>query len=109
MSFRHLGTVQHCFSAIKRVCSFTDCILILLNVNDDDDDDTQITIIIKHPLSKAFVLYIRSLYYVNLTWILHVLSTLLLLLLMGINDNLIAWHCYELRLTQNLNENQINN
>jgi len=35
MSFCHLGTVQHCLSVVKRVWSFTDCILVTMN-NDDD-------------------------------------------------------------------------
>jgi len=36
MSFWQLETVQHCLSAVKRVLTFTDCILVTLNVNDDD-------------------------------------------------------------------------
>jgi len=35
----HLGTVDHCLSAVNRVWSFVDCILVTLN--DDDDDDKQ--------------------------------------------------------------------
>jgi len=33
-----MGTVQHCLSAVKRVWSFTECILVTLNGNDDDDE-----------------------------------------------------------------------
>jgi len=35
MSFCHLGTVQHCLSAVKRVGKFTDWVLATINVNDD--------------------------------------------------------------------------
>jgi len=30
--------VLHCLSAVMRVSSFVDCVLMTLNVNDEDDD-----------------------------------------------------------------------
>jgi len=39
MSFWQLEAVQHCLGAVQRLWSFTDCVLVTLNVNDDDDDD----------------------------------------------------------------------
>jgi len=41
MSLWQLRTVPHCLSAVKRVRSFTDCVLVTLNVNDDDDFDSR--------------------------------------------------------------------
>jgi len=38
MSFCQLGSFQLCLSAVKRVWSFTDYILVTLNVNEEDDD-----------------------------------------------------------------------
>jgi len=38
MYFCELTTVQHCLSAVKRVLSFADFILVTLNVNEDNDD-----------------------------------------------------------------------
>jgi len=35
MSFSHLGRRQHCVSAVRRLCSFTDYVLVTLNVDDD--------------------------------------------------------------------------
>jgi len=35
MSFLQLEFVQHCLSVVKWVWSFTDCVLVTLNVNDD--------------------------------------------------------------------------
>jgi len=37
-----LETIQHCLSAVMRVWSFMDFILVTLNVNDDDADRTQL-------------------------------------------------------------------
>jgi len=39
MPFRQLWTVQHCLSAVTRVWSFADYILVTLSVNDDDDKE----------------------------------------------------------------------
>jgi len=38
-SYWEVGTVQHCLSGIKRVRTFTDCVLVTLNLMMNDDDD----------------------------------------------------------------------
>jgi len=38
MSFWQLGTVQHCLSAQKKVWSFSDSVLVILNIHEDEYD-----------------------------------------------------------------------
>jgi len=40
--WRNLEAVQQCFSAVMRVWSFMDCVLVTLNINEDDDIDMNV-------------------------------------------------------------------
>jgi len=60
-----LGTVQHCLSAVKSMWSFTNCVLMTLDVENDDD----------HDHCNLFSIWLTSSYHHNLLFMIILVST----------------------------------